>query len=189
MSYVELLDHPDYEIMTEYPFTIRRTSDHYEISESVITGGYIQVNLNRIPYYKHRLIALQFIPNDDPEHKTQVDHRNKHRDDNHIENLRWVTPSGNSRNKSSYKGVASKYVDDIPDESILVDFYDTRTEHREFDDYFFYDDVFYQWNGINYRVLNICKNKSGNMYVNVRDINGKTVNVFYSKFKQQHDLT
>ena len=188
MSYMELLDQTDYEIMTEYPFMIRRKSDQYEISECYNTDGYVQLCLNGRLYLKHRLIAKQFIPNDDPEHKTQVDHINHDRSDYHLSNLRWVTPSENQRNRSSRKGVKYEFVDNIPDESIVVDFYDTRTERHEFDDYFFHADVFYQWNGISYRVLNICENKSGNKYVNASDVNNKRVSIYYSKFKQQHDL-
>ena len=187
MSYVELLDHCDYEIMTEFPFTIRRKRDQYEISES-ISNGYIQVHLNRQSYRKHVLVAKQFIQNDDPIHKTQVDHINRDRTDYHIENLRWVTPSSNQQNKSSHKGVVYEFVDDIPDESIVVDFYDTRTDHYEFDDYYFYDDVFYFYNGINYRVLHVNESKYGSKYVSMNDINGNPIKVYYSKFKQQHDL-
>ena len=114
MSYIELIDHPDYEIMTEFPFTIRRKSDHYEISESFNKGGYIQVHLNYKTYRKHILIAKQFIPNDDPEHKTQVDHINHDRSDYHLSNLRWVSQSQNNENRSSHKGVEYEYVDDLP---------------------------------------------------------------------------
>ncbi|KAK8853659.1 hypothetical protein M9Y10_017220 [Tritrichomonas musculus] len=188
MSYVTLLDHEDYEILNEYPLTIRRKRDQFTPTESFNTNGYIRVWLNHQPYLKHILISKQFIPNDDPTHKTQVDHINHDRTDYHIENLRWVSPSDNCRNKSSHRGVDYDFVDDIPEDSIVVDFYDTRTGHYEFDDYYFYDDVFYLYNGINYRVLYVNETKSGNKFVHMNDINGKSVGVYYSKFKQQHDL-
>lgn len=44
----------------------------------------------------HRIVAKCFVPNDDPE-KTMVDHINGNRIDYRIENLRWATPSENSR--------------------------------------------------------------------------------------------
>lgn len=50
--------------------------------------------------YVHVLVAETFIENQD--HKTQVDHKNRIRTDNRVQNLRWVTPSENSRNTSSY---------------------------------------------------------------------------------------
>lgn len=48
------------------------------------------------PYFLHRIIAEAFIPN--PNNLPQIDHINTIRDDNRIENLRWVTPKENMNN-------------------------------------------------------------------------------------------
>ena len=45
----------------------------------------------------HRLIAIHFIPN--PNNNLEVDHINRIRDDNNINNLRWVNRSENQINK------------------------------------------------------------------------------------------
>ena len=46
-------------------------------------------------FYIHVLVASHFIHNNNPENKTQVNHKDKKRDNNHIDNLEWVTPSEN----------------------------------------------------------------------------------------------
>ena len=65
-----------------------------------INEGYYYVNLYRDGKYKmkkiHRLIAEHYIPNQD--HKPFVDHKNRDRKDNRIENLRWVTSRENNLN-------------------------------------------------------------------------------------------
>ena len=53
--YVDLLNFEnDYEILNQYPFTIRRKSNKRELNEKLDTYGYIRVYLNRKPYKKHR---------------------------------------------------------------------------------------------------------------------------------------
>lgn len=60
--------------------------------------GYCIVNLyvqhKRIGFAVHTLVAKQFIPNDDIE-KTQVNHKDGNKQNNHVENLEWVTPKEN----------------------------------------------------------------------------------------------
>lgn len=43
----------------------------------------------------HRLVALALVPNDDPEHKTIVDHVNGNKHKNCAGNLEWVTQKEN----------------------------------------------------------------------------------------------
>lgn len=188
-EFVDLLNFEDsYEILNQEPFTIRRKRDHYEISEFFAGKGYKQVRLKSKQYMKHRLIALQFLPNDDPDHKTEIDHINHQRDDNRLINLRWISPSKNQKNKASYNGVQSNYVDDIPDESMIVDFYNMRNGRREFEGYYYHDGVFYYDNDMNYRILNINTAKCGTQFVCLSDIYGRPVKVYINRFLQQHDL-
>lgn len=62
-------------------------------------SGYTYVTISnnetKKNYYVHRLVAEHFIENKD-KNKTQVNHKNKQRDDNRIENLEWVTVSDNN---------------------------------------------------------------------------------------------
>ena len=183
-EFVELLNHNDYEILNTYPYTIRKKSNHHIVSESLYNTGYIQVNLNRKPYLKHRLIAEQFIPNND--NLPCIDHINHDRTDYHIENLRWVSYSTNLKNKSSHKGVEYTFVDDIDGDSIVVDEYG----NHQFEEYY-YDqtvDKFYFWNGIQYRELHVNENKKGSKCVSMVSTEGKNVLVYYSKFKRLYGL-
>ena len=198
MSFVEILDHSDYEILNEYPFTIRRKYDNYEPVETFNKDGYPEIALNGNHYRKHRIIALQFIENDDPKHKTQVDHINHNKSDYHIENLRWVTPSENQLNRTGHKGnIKYEFVDDIPEEAFVIDTYETRNGMRYFDKnrYFYYyddendDDIFYgKVKDDLYRRLHININKYGNRYVNTLDVNHKVVAMCLTKFKHQYNL-
>ncbi len=64
-------------------------------------GGYVNVGLNHNYIRKspavHRLVAQAFIPN--PENKPQVNHINKIRNDNRVENLEWTTALENNIHK------------------------------------------------------------------------------------------
>ena len=182
VEFVPLLDHDDYEILNEYPFTIRRKDNHYEISES-INGkkGYVQVHLNCKPYSKHRLIAKQFLQN--PNNLPCIDHRNKIKTDYHLTNLRWCSNSTNNRNRTSTRSVIYTFVDEIYEDSIEV----TDYNNHEFEEYY-YDqtvDKFYFWNGIQFRELHINEHKSnGSKYVWMQDKNNANVKVAYAKFKK-----
>ena len=183
MSFVTCVVDADYEIEIEYPHRIRRIGCDRFIAENINnTNGYIYCKLNGKKYLKHRIIAQQFIPNDDPVNKTQVDHINRVKTDNRIENLRWVSSSENLKNKSSYFGKDFEYFDEINEDSMEVREYN----NHQFEDYY-YDDqtnAFYFWNGLQFRKLNVCFDKRGYALVNARDIENKRVRIYYARFKK-----
>ena len=176
----------DYEILNVFPFTIRKKSNHYEIKESFCTNGYVRVSLNNKQYLKHRLIGLQFINNDDPINKTEIDHINHQRDDYHIENLRWVSKSENNRNRTSNKGVQYTFVDDIDEDSIMI----TDYGKHEFEGYYYDEkvDKFFFDNGQQYRELHINELKNGSKVVKLLSTEGKRVNIYYSTFKKLYGI-
>lgn len=70
------------------------------------SNGYRTVGVNGKRHRVHRLVAETFIPN--PDNKSFVDHINRIRDDNRVENLRWVTRSENERNTPGYDRVTNR---------------------------------------------------------------------------------
>ena len=191
VEFVPLLGYEnDYEILNDYPFTIRRKNNHYEVSENDYQHkGYPAIYLNRKLIQKHVLIAKQFIPN--PNNLPQVDHINHDRTDYHIENLRWITPSENQRNKSSFKGIQYEYIDTLPNDYIDVVTYESKNRTHEFNDKEYYyspsTDKFYYFNGSQYRILNI-NTPNDNKCVKMMDKNKRQIAVYYTKFNIQYDL-
>tara|TARA_R110000787_G_C13149682_1_gene418323 strand:- start:46 stop:519 length:474 start_codon:yes stop_codon:yes gene_type:complete len=113
---MEIQGYPNYLI---YPdgrvFTKKRPYTAGKFKTQTMMDGYPYVNLYNDGKKKmkkiHRLIAEHYIPN--PQNKQFVDHINRIRDDNRIENLRWVTSSENntnmgikSSNKSGHKWIS-----------------------------------------------------------------------------------
>lgn len=91
---------------TQY-FLFENGDLYNELTHRISTGGknqgYIHYTLTvdgkNIEILKHRLLAQLFIPNDDPEHKTVVHHKDGCTQNNSLENLEWVTQKENSNKR------------------------------------------------------------------------------------------
>ena len=85
-----------------------------EVKQYRLENGYMQVLLynhnGKHHKYVHRLVAEAFI--DNPENKTQVDHIDSNRANNHVDNLRWCTNKEN-HNFSNCKKPKNKRKKDI----------------------------------------------------------------------------
>ena len=69
----------------------------------IVGKGYHSVKLGNLSkqFQVHRLVATHYIPN--PDNKSQVDHINRIKTDNRVENLRWVTQNENMMNRGILK--------------------------------------------------------------------------------------
>lgn len=65
---------------------------------------------NKKTYTKsqHRLLGIQYLPN--PDNLPCIDHINRNRLDNSLSNLRWVSYSLNSKNRSSKLNATSRFI-------------------------------------------------------------------------------
>ena len=114
----------DYTVTTEgdvYSLNYNKTGKKKKLKPYKDKDGYYKVNLHINKKVKScsiaRLVALSFIPNDDPDNKTQVNHKKGYgnwKRVNTINNLEWVTPSENIHHAyrtglaNSNKGIDSK---------------------------------------------------------------------------------
>lgn len=81
---------------------------------SKMLDGYMQVQIDKKRYMVHRLVAETFLPN--TKAKPEVDHRDRNRSNNCVDNLKWATKEENRRNRSdvddvSYRGIPHNYED------------------------------------------------------------------------------
>ena len=147
-EWLECVVDNDYEIYSEFPYPIRRKGSDKVIKESIY-HDYVDCCLNCRIFKKHRIIVQQFITNDDPEHKTQVDHINHNRADNRVENLRWVSVSENNKNKAGYAGRKYIFIDELPETAEQLTAYNGYEFAELFIDH--ENQKLYVFNGIRYR--------------------------------------
>ena len=174
-------DH-EYEIFSKYPFSIRRKGCDEPLTVTISNVGYEQVTLNGRTSPLHRVIALQFIENDDPEHKTQVDHIDRNKLNNQISNLRWTTPSENNENRKAFCLQDNEYLDVLPDSAVEVSEY----KQWEFNRYWFD----YQENRVivhsrgRYKYVNVTANGAPPKF-NMVDVNGKRHTLHWNSFYKE----
>ena len=166
-EWLECIVDDDYQIWSEHPYPIKRNESDKVISEWIDKDGYVQCKLNGKLYKKHRIVALQFIDNDDPENKTQVDHINHNKTDNHISNLRWVSSKENNKNRSGQRHYQYVFLDELPETAEPLDAYNG----NEFDGLFidYEQEKLYVFNGVKYREL-LPLRWRGNIYYLAYDI-------------------
>ena len=101
--------------------------------ESEDQNGYLHLSIKYRKVNKHRLIAIQWIDNDDTETKIQIDHIDRNRLNNHISNLRWVTALENCKNRTKTIRQLNEYVEELPENAFEISEYND----YDFDRYYF----------------------------------------------------
>jgi hypothetical protein len=116
-NWVELNNHPNYEITTHEPWKFRHQDKqgNYRIINPWFNKkiGYYYVDFDTKHHLLHRLVAEQFISN--PDNLPEIDHKNHDRTDNCLGNIRWVSSAVNSRNISKMGKIKYEFLDALPE--------------------------------------------------------------------------
>jgi len=104
---MEIINYPNYLIYRDGRVFSKKSNKF--LKESTNKDGYKQLSLWKDRKEKkfkiHRLIGIHYIRN--PENKETIDHINRNRSDNRVENLQWATRKEQSENQGKYKNNTS----------------------------------------------------------------------------------
>ncbi len=155
--------------------------------------GYYHVtlyNLDNPPetFLFHWLVMTHFGPPCPETGKIQeIDHINHTRNDNRVENLRWVSKSENQRNKAGHDGVVYKFFDKIPGKD--KDIIEVKEYGKyQFENLYYSDEHFYYDTGEKFKQMNINHDKAGYAFIFGYDVNDKRIPIYYNKFKQRYGI-
>ena len=194
-DYEDVKGHPEFEISRKYNYPIRKklTEEEKRLNKKpndpikeYRSGKYIKVKLGKNSYFKHRIVAEQWIPKPQTEEELFVDHKNRFDTfDYRVENLRWVSKSENNRSRGGYNGanfIFFDYDSFDPKPALMLDY-----NHHSFKDYYYLDGQFYYDTGVDYRLINPYTRKTNSKeyaYVSVYDSRGNRVQVYIEKYKE-----
>ena len=119
----QIKDYENYTIFEDGK--IINTKFSREMKPTIANNGYYVIGLSndkkRKLFLQHRLIADTFIPN--PDNKPFVDHINRNKLDNRIDNLRWATYKENTHNQKSFTNTGYKFISKCKSKSYTQGFY------------------------------------------------------------------
>jgi hypothetical protein len=179
MSWLDCICDNDYLIFSEFPYYIKSKKTDKIIKEFVDKGkrcGYICCKLNRKKYLKHRIIALQFIPN--PDNFPEIDHRDHDKTNYHIDNLRWCSRSVNSKNRAGYGKTKFAFYDELPETAEPLTKYNNHDLNDVFIDY--QTKKLYMFNTEKYREIVPTNSSKGSVIYEVFNDNHKPVQLYHN---------
>lgn len=86
---------------------IRNINNNKLLKPWYSSSDYYYVELSSKTYLAHRVVALTWIPNDDPS-KIEVNHKKGVKNDLRVSQLEWVTPSENVKH-AVFEGLVCRY--------------------------------------------------------------------------------
>jgi len=184
-KFVHIRGYPEYDVSNMGRVYNTRTHNYVGAYSN---GGYVSVTLygneGAKTYKVHQLVMLHFGP-PCPDDCTEIDHINRLRDDNRIENLRWVSRSTNNKNRTSYNGRKVEYVPKLPVDAVPIEHY----RNHSFNDLFYSpstDEVYY-YTGGDYRILVKQENQTNCVYVHAKDSVEIQRSIVIRKLRRQLD--
>ena len=120
---LDFVDHGDnYSICLEYPYDVRNDTTGKIRKLSMTNHGYYRLPLcdkGKTKYYLHHVLVWISHYGKYDQSIYDIDHRDKNRSNNHIDNLRLVNKSLNSINTIGRKHKRYEYHDDLPDKTVI----------------------------------------------------------------------
>ena len=104
-----ITDFPDYQVSNMGRVRRATRGRGYRgefLNNHIDKNGYNVVRIRSYSKILHRLVAIAFIPN--PDNKETVDHINRQKTDNRVENLRWATRVEQCENRGIPVGITGE---------------------------------------------------------------------------------
>jgi hypothetical protein len=173
-EWVTLTVDTEYEINPE-SIEIRHKQSLKIVRPFTRKDNYKPIKLGTRLHYLYKIIAIQFIQNPNPENYKIIDHIDRNRLNNSIENLRFVSPSLNNRNRRSHRGRNYYYFQTLPKNAIQINPW---PDKKLRDSYYEANGEVYVFNTVDYRQL--YKDMRGRANLAIVAENGRTK---YKKYK------
>ena len=153
VEWINLENYPNYEILVDSEtglptgeIAIRKQSNSKTVKQHRDKNGYVRIYINGKSEYLHRVIATEFVPNEDPIVNEQIDHIDRDKNNNSPYNLRWCNPIVNNSNRGKINRHKKTKLDNLPG-AMLIKSWRTRRHgvvkvKQEY--YYIFDDKLYR---------------------------------------------